>query len=214
LNLIACLGSHRVLFFSRNQHGLALDRWPWFAKRYISLHLPTEYRRERTDEEGARRFDFLFFGRIEPYKGIERLLEAFAKVRAKRPAVALHITGTEGYRYTTLEEADDPHIKKSICYVPDRDLPDILLGARVVVLPYTSATQSGVAYIGAVYGCNVACTPCERLVEQAGYNPRMKVAANFTPDALAEAMIESLDGWTPETGRSTLRISSGLVDIL
>jgi glycosyltransferase involved in cell wall biosynthesis len=214
LNFIACLGSHRVLFFSKIQHGLACDRWPWFAKRYISLRLPTEYRRERTADGITRRFDFLFFGRIEAYKGMERLLEAFAKVRATRPSVTLHISGSQGYRCTALEEAEDPHITKSIRYVPDRELPEILLGARVVVLPYSSATQSGVAYIGAVYGCNVVCTPCGGLVEQAGYNPRMKVSADFTADALAEAMIESLDGWTPETGRSTLVISSGLLDIL
>ena len=214
MNLLLCLSSYRVLFFSRSQHALAVRRWPWFADRYIFLKLPTEYVRECPSEDITRRYDFLFFGRIEEYKGIERLLEAFNVVRTIRPAATLHVAGVGRYRCHALDEVDDVQVTKSIRYIPDPELSDIMLGAKVVVLPYNSATQSGVAGIGSVFGCNVVCTPCEGLVEQAQYNPRMNVAADFTPFSFAKAMIESLDGWSPEIGRSTLIIHSGLVDVI
>ncbi len=213
-NLVICASSHRVLFYSRSQHGLARRRWPWFAHRYEVLRLPTEHQRERSGDEGPRRHDFLFFGRIERYKGMELLLEAFARVRGVRPEVKLHVVGSGRYHCRSLMETDDPQITKSIRYVPDQELADIFLDAKVVVLPYTSATQSGVAHLAAVYGANVVCTPCEGLVEQAEHNPRMRIAADFTPQALADAMLESLDTWTPAIGRSSLTITSGLVDLV
>ena len=212
-NFIICLCSSRVLFYSRNQHGLALRQWPWFARRYDLLRLPTEYQREKVDGEEPRHFDFLFFGRIERYKGMELLLDAFDRVRVMRPDAKLHIAGSGRYHCRALEEADDPRITKTIRYVPDRKLADIFLGAKVVVLPYISATQSGVAYLGAVYGTNVVCTPCDGLVEQAEHNPRMRFSADFTPQALADTMLASLDEWTPEIGQSSLVITSGISDL-
>lgn len=212
-NFVICLFSNRVLFYSRSQHRRARRRWPWFAHRYELLRLPTEYQREKAGVEGPRRFDFLFFGRIERYKGMELLLEAFDKVCAVRPNVKLHVAGSGRYHCRALEEAHDPRITKTIRYIPDRKLADIFLGAKVVVLPYTSATQSGVAYLGAVYGTNVVSTPCDGLVEQAEYNPRMRITADFSTQALADSMLASLDEWTPEIGRSSLTITSGIVEL-
>jgi glycosyltransferase involved in cell wall biosynthesis len=213
MNLLICACCFRVLFYSRSQYDRAQCRWPWFAHRYRCLRLPTEYQREHTEMESLRHFEFLFFGRLERYKGLELLLEAFTNVRRIRPDVTLHIAGAGSYQCRALEEANDPNISKSIGYVPNNRLPEIFLGAKVIVLPYSSATQSGVAHLGAVYGMNVVCTPCDGLIEQAKHNPRMRFSSDFSPQALARAMMISLDEWTPEIGRQSLQIASGIIDL-
>lgn len=211
MNALNCACAFRVLFYSRSQYTLAQSRWPWFAHRYRCLRLPTEYQREHAQMDGPREFDFLFFGRLERYKGLELLLEAFENVRKIRSDVSLHIAGAGSYQCRALKQTNDPKIKKSIGYVPDSKMPEIFLGAKVIVLPYISATQSGVANLGAVYGLEVVCTPCHGLVEQAKENPRMRIAADFTSQALASVMMTSLDEWTPERGRQSLKIASGII---
>ena len=92
----------------------------------------------------------LFFGLIRDYKGLDRLLKAYAKVG--NPNVRLLIAG-EYYSNRAQYEAliSDLRLEdKVIChthYIPDEEVAAYFSIADLVVQPYKSATQSGITQI-------------------------------------------------------------------
>ena len=89
---------------------------------------------------------FLFFGRVEPYKGLRYLLDANDILRSRGHAPKLIIAGTGPDL-----ETHRPRIADSGCvelidrYVPAPDVASLFRRSTAVVLPYTDASQSGVA---------------------------------------------------------------------
>lgn len=99
----------------------------------------------------------LFFGLIRDYKGLDTLLEAWSKFR--RDGHKLLIAGefyTSADRYH--RQIESLGIKEDIIlhdfFIPDEDVRNYFSVADCVVLPYKSATQSGVTQI-----CYNFCTP-------------------------------------------------------
>lgn len=107
------------------------------------------YKRRAKDTHSSREpYTLLFFGRIWPYKGLRYLLEALPIVSEKIPEVKLIIAGRgesltnyfpHGYDSERFEVIND--------YVTDKDVVKLFQRATVTVLPYTEASQSGVAAI-------------------------------------------------------------------
>jgi glycosyltransferase involved in cell wall biosynthesis len=93
----------------------------------------------------------LFFGYVRAYKGVRYLLEAFAKAREKVDATLLLVGEFYEPREPYLAQIDKLDIVKSVVlvdrYVSDEEVGLFFSAADVVVLPYTSATQSGVVQI-------------------------------------------------------------------
>ncbi|HZR92508.1 MAG TPA: glycosyltransferase [Gaiellaceae bacterium] len=104
----------------------------------------------------------VFFGAVRPYKGLDLALEALAQLD---PALGarLVVAGRfweERNRYDRLAErlgiADRLDIRDG--YVTNEDAALLLSSADGVVLPYRSATQSGVAQLAFAYGAPVVAT--------------------------------------------------------
>ncbi len=95
----------------------------------------------------------LFFGYVREYKGLRYLLQALPEiVRRLEGHVQLWIVGEFGadreeYRELigTLGIAD--HVNVVDAYTPDREVEQYFAAADLVVLPYVSATQSGIVQI-------------------------------------------------------------------
>lgn len=92
----------------------------------------------------------LFFGLIRDYKGLDTLLEAWAEFR--REGHRLLIAGefyTSREKYIALIEHlglhDDVILHDH--FIPDAEVKDYFSAAECVVLPYKTATQSGVTQI-------------------------------------------------------------------
>lgn len=93
----------------------------------------------------------LFFGYVRPYKGLADLLEA---LRRARPDAwdRLYLVG-EFYepRVRYASWLDDPALRAKITvvdrYVPNEDVGTYMAAADAVVLPYRSATGSGIAQV-------------------------------------------------------------------
>lgn len=93
----------------------------------------------------------LFFGLVRPYKGLEYLIQALPQVLAQRP---VHLLAA-GEFWTPLNfyerYADEYGVRHAITfvdrYVPNEALAPFFERAAVVVLPYISATQSGVVQL-------------------------------------------------------------------
>lgn len=93
------------------------------------------------------RLEILFFGFIRPYKGLDTLVDALKAANDKD--IYLTIAG-ESWKSTeplinTLRESHNPNIELRIGYVTDKQAAAYFARADIVILPYKSATGSGVA---------------------------------------------------------------------
>lgn len=94
----------------------------------------------------------LFFGFIRDYKGLDLLLEAFADLRIRDLDLKLIVAGEfycdpSPYLKIIENQQLDNLVILSNDFIPDSKVRDYFCAADVVVQPYKSATQSGVAQI-------------------------------------------------------------------
>jgi glycosyltransferase involved in cell wall biosynthesis len=130
----------------------------------------------------------LLFGRLEPYKGVEVLVEAMRLVWERRPDVRLVVAGTG--RAARLVPAD-PRISLRATYISEDEVERLLARASLVVLPYTQASQSGVGLLAVGNGIPVVVSNLGALPDLA-YNPSF-VCEHGDPRELAEAIIRHVD---------------------
>lgn len=96
----------------------------------------------------------LFFGFIREYKGLKYLIEALPSIVKRVPDLKLFIVGEFGsnedkeyYQKLIQEKQMQDNIEVFDGYIPDREVEKFFAACDLVVLPYTSATQSGIVQI-------------------------------------------------------------------
>jgi len=108
----------------------------------------------------------LFLGRITPYKGLDVLLAACERLNRARPELRLCIAG-EGslapYRPALMRLPDVEIINR---WLSDAEIRTLFQKATILVLPYTSASQSGVLAAAAPFALPVIATRAGGLPEQ------------------------------------------------
>ncbi|MBA7663598.1 Alpha-D-kanosaminyltransferase [subsurface metagenome] len=95
-----------------------------------------------------------FFGSIRPNKGVEYLISSFSKVIKKKNNLVLLIAGSapkmwSEYFNELKRLVKDLKIEGCVRFtgfVSNNDIPAILCISKIIVLPYTQSTQSGVLY--------------------------------------------------------------------
>lgn len=113
----------------------------------------------------------LFFGYIRKYKGLDYLLDAFPGAAARVPGLELLIVG-EFYepRKKYDRRIASLGISKAVRiidrYVDNDEVETFFRAADLVVLPYVSATQSGIARIAAAFDAPVLSTRVGGLAEE------------------------------------------------
>ncbi|MBI5944969.1 MAG: glycosyltransferase family 4 protein [Chloroflexi bacterium] len=148
----------------------------------------------RTMPLRGRERDFptlLFFGRIVRYKGLEILLDAYERVK-KNILCRLVIVGEGNIQAYRKKLARSSNVKMVNRWVSGEEIGDFFLQSDVVVLPYTSASQSGVIPIAAAFGLPVIATLTGGLSEQIedGISGWLVPAGDAV--ALADAISEAL----------------------
>ena len=120
---------------------------------------------------------FLAIGFIQPHKGFDRAIAAFAQVRA--PGCRLEIVGSVRVEEPDFVEhleqlqrmaAATPGVTVRPGFVTDDEFDAWLVAADVVVLPYRRIWSSGVLERAALYGRPVLATSVGGLPEQARDN--------------------------------------------
>jgi glycosyltransferase involved in cell wall biosynthesis len=99
----------------------------------------------------------LFFGFVRKYKGLDCLIKAMPEVRGMVENIRLLVVGDfgedkEDYLSLIKEKKVQDLINIYDGYIPDREVEKFFAACDVVVLPYKSATQSGIVQIA--YGFN------------------------------------------------------------
>lgn len=94
----------------------------------------------------------LFFGFVRKYKGLTYLLEAMPQILSKLPDIQLWIVGDFGedraeYSKLIEERELEKNIRLVEGYIPDKEVEKYFAASDLVVLPYVSATQSGIIQI-------------------------------------------------------------------
>ena len=142
----------------------------------------------------------VFFGRLLPSKGLTDLMDAFAIVRGRRPDARLVIAGPpqrrsqegetqRGVRERGLEDV----VAVDSRYLPNEEVRPLMELASFVVLPYTSATQSGVLHVAYACGRPVIATRVGGLPEVVEEGGTGRVVPPQDPAALADAIVAMLD---------------------
>lgn len=122
---------------------------------------------EISKEYDTNKINFLFFGRIEKYKGLGVLGEAYKDLCKKHKNVTLTVAGNGDFSefeelYSTLERT-----RLIIRYIDDDEVGGLFSGPNIVaVVPYIDATQSGIISIAFEFGVPVIASNTGGLKEQ------------------------------------------------
>lgn len=136
----------------------------------------------------------LFFGFVRKYKGLTYLLQAMPRISRELPNVKLLIVGDFGSdKHEYLKMIQGRKIQEYIeihdGYIPDKEVEKFFAASDVVVLPYESATQSGIVQIAygfekPVIASDVGGLPEVVIDEKTGFITKAKDS-----DDLAEKII-------------------------
>lgn len=139
-------------------HYLPMGR-PDFYKQVAEKHTAVSYRPDTVN--------FVFFGRISPYKGLDILAEAYRIVSEKRGDVTLTVAGAGDFTPYKKKYQRLCHARVINRWIRDDEVESIFTGSHLIaVLPYTDATQSGVALVAMNYGVPVIAADAGGLSEQ------------------------------------------------
>lgn len=112
-----------------------------------------------------KRINFLFFGRIEKYKGIGVLIDAYKKIDTD--TVSLTIAGNGDFSEYEKVAESCKNISIINRYIQESEIEDLFLNSNtVLVVPYLDATQSGVIPIAVDYGIPIIASETGGLREQ------------------------------------------------
>lgn len=133
----------------------------------------------------------LFFGFVRRYKGLDVLLEALPRLREALPDVRLVVAGEcyddeAAYRAQSDRLGVTEAVTFALHYHDDAAVRRAFGAADVVVQPYRTATQSGVAQTAFGFGVPVVTTDVGGLAEAVGEGGL--VVQPESPDALADAL--------------------------
>ncbi len=138
----------------------------------------------------ANRKNFLFFGRIEKYKGVGVLVAAYALARSVDPELRLVIAGQGEVNPSLRTEAEKLGVTLINNWIPEDKVFDLIAAAGVLVLPYLSATQSGVSGIALANGLPIIATNVGGLPEHVADRRNGRTVPPGDCVALANAMLE------------------------
>ena len=136
----------------------------------------------------------LFFGFIRRYKGLHVLLESMPRVVEALPEVRLLVAGefyddAAPYRALIEQHGLSEHVHLYADYIPNAEVPRYFGAADVVVQPYVTATQSGVAQIAFHFDKPAIITDVGGLAEVVPHERAGLVVPPEDPAALAAAII-------------------------
>ena len=192
------------------------------AKHRVAVH-PTynAFKFEDISKEKAReqigidnnRPVILFFGFVREYKGLKHLINAMPKVLEEKADTLLLIVGDfagDKEQYTDLikEKGISDNVAIYDGYIPDKEVEKYFATSDAVVLPYESATQSGIVQIAygfekPVIATNVGGLPEVVLNEKTGY-----VVSQGDDEELADKIVDFFEQNKAEEFKENIKLEA------
>lgn len=137
----------------------------------------------------------LFFGFVREYKGLRYIIEALPEIIASIKNIKLYIVGEFGEikeEYLKLIERLEvkSYVKIIDGYIPDNEVAKYFMASDVVVLPYESATQSGIVQTAYNFNVPVIVTDVGGLPEVVEDGRTGYIVPAKNPKELAKAVIQ------------------------
>jgi glycosyltransferase involved in cell wall biosynthesis len=171
---------------------LLIHRWGYPRERIIRIRhgmLKRPVTRMRPAERAALRSRLFFFGRIEPYKGLEVLAEAYRIAKSSWPELTLTVAGRGNLGALKGVFTALPGVTLVNCYLGENEVEAIFSSHGVCVLPYTQATQSGVAALALGHGLPIIASRLGGLPEQVVHGATGLLTPPGDSEALAHAIL-------------------------
>jgi glycosyltransferase involved in cell wall biosynthesis len=128
-----------------------------------------------------------FFGRLDPYKGLDVLARAMPRVWRGRPDVRLRVVGTG----PSMLPLSDPRVSFERVYLPESEIESFFRSTSLAVLPYIEASQSGVGSTAIGFGVPVIASRVGGLHELVLDDSYLTQAGDDA--ALAAAIVRHID---------------------
>lgn len=113
------------------------------------------------------KINFLFFGRITDYKGLEILGQAYSKLEKEYSNISLTIAGNGDFKKYKSYYLGLKNFKLINKWIKDSEVSTFFKGEKVVtVLPYTDGTQSGIIPIAMFFKSLVMASNVGGIEEQ------------------------------------------------
>ena len=150
--------------------------------------LPREEAEDRLGLEHGKK-NLLFFGLIREYKGLDILLEAFRMLPGNE--WQLIIAGEPYGSFDKYQKIIDSipgkeRIRMSLKYIKDSEVTEYFSAADVAVLPYRSATQSGISSVAYHFEVPMIVTDVGGLKETIGDRGTGLVSPEISPEAICK----------------------------
>jgi glycosyltransferase involved in cell wall biosynthesis len=100
----------------------------------------------------------LFWGRIEEYKGIDILIDAYEILKNKGYKIDLIIAGKGFLKEELKEKIKTLGIELKNYWLKNEEIEELLNKADILVAPYKKATQSGIAIFSLLYQIPIVAT--------------------------------------------------------
>ena len=183
-------------FFSYSQENLFKKEH--LNKKSFTIRLflvATDLMKSTDNLQKNNRVNFLFFGRIFYYKGVDVLIKATNILAQKYDNFFVTIAGnckTWDDEYKPLIHNSDVFDLK-IGYIKKNELPDIFSKANFFVVPYRDVTQSGPLLRAYNYDLIPICSDEEGFLEYVEDEKSGFIFKNESPKSLAESMEKALN---------------------
>lgn len=137
----------------------------------------------------------LFFGFIRKYKGLDILLNALKYLpETYKLIIAGEPYGSfDDYQKIIDEQGLADRVRKIVRYIPDEEVASIFENTDICVLPYRTATQSGIASIAKYYELPMVVTPVGELPNEVIPHSTGIVSAEVSPKSVADAILQIND---------------------
>ena len=169
-------------------------------KKYTVIQHPlySHFGQKLQREEAERKLglepgkkNLLFFGLIRAYKGLDILLEAFGKLSEDYQLI---IAGEPYGSFDKYQQIIDrlpnkDRIRMNLKYIKDSEVKDYFSAADLAVLPYRSATQSGISSVSYHFEVPMIVTDTGGLRETIGDRGTGIVADECTPECILKEIL-------------------------
>lgn len=135
--------------------------------------------------------NFVFFGRISKYKGLDILAQAYQRVSSQCEDVTLTVIGEGDFRPYQKQYQVLPHVRVINRWVENCEVESIFQGENLIaVFPYTDATQSGALLVAMECGVPVIASDAGGLAGQIEHGVTGLLAATGDSKNFAKRMME------------------------
>jgi glycosyltransferase involved in cell wall biosynthesis len=146
------------------------------------------YKDGRVEEEST----ILFFGRILKYKGLEYLLRSIPLISLDFPDIKLIIAGSGDFNTYNQMILNNKNYEVHNRFISDEEVTNFFQRAKVIVLPYTGASQSGIIPIAYAFKKPVVVTDVGSISEVVDDEETGLIVPPKDEKALADAIIRLL----------------------